>query len=145
MKIIVADDSVLFREGLSALLVQCGHDVIEQVPDATGQLSGILDAVRGNRVEDDFSESWSFAREDVERKVYKKQSKTRVRFVELTGTIAFQGAESEILGAMVTNEFLTVLDTKNRQIAKLFGYANHIPVSKRLRQIQKATAEYFAD
>lgn len=34
MKIIVADDSVLFREGLSALLTQFGHEVIEQTPDA---------------------------------------------------------------------------------------------------------------
>ena len=130
-----------------------------EAADATGQLRGILDAVRSNRVEDDFSERWSFAREDFERKMYKKRSKTRVRFVELTDTIPVQGPESEILGAMVTNEFLTVLDTKNRQIvvllnsgvtkkieiAKLLGYANHSPVSKRLRQIQKAAAQYFAD
>lgn len=127
--------------------------------DATGQLRGILDVVRSNRVEDDFSERWSFAREDFERKMHKKRSKTRVRFVELTDTIPVQGPESEVLGAMVTNEFLTALDTKNRQtavllnsgvtkkieIAKLLGYANHSPVPKRLRQIQKAAAEYFAD
>src|SRR5262249_2955005 len=30
--------------------------------DADGQLRGILDAVRSNRVEDDFSEYWSYAR-----------------------------------------------------------------------------------
>jgi len=33
-KIIAAHDSVLFRERLSALLDQVGHEVIEQVPDA---------------------------------------------------------------------------------------------------------------
>lgn len=130
-----------------------------EAADVTGQLRGILDAVRSNRVEDDFSEHWSYAREDFERKMYKKRSKTTVRFVELTDTIPVQGPESEILGTMVTNEFLTVLDEKNRQIvvllssgvtkkieiAKLLGYANHSPVSKRLRQIQKAAAEYFKD
>jgi len=38
--------------------------------DAGGQLRGILDAVRSNRVEDDFSEHWSYAREDFERKLW---------------------------------------------------------------------------
>ena len=52
--------------------------------DADGQLRGILDAVRSNRVEDDFSEYWSYAREDFERKLYHKRSKIKVRFVELT-------------------------------------------------------------
>lgn len=43
--------------------------------DADDRLRGILDAVRSNRVEDDFSEHWSYAREDFERKLYRKRSK----------------------------------------------------------------------
>lgn len=35
--------------------------------DADGRLRGILDAVRSNRVEDYFSDRWSYAREDFER------------------------------------------------------------------------------
>lgn len=114
--------------------------------DATGQLRGILDAVRSNRVEDDFSAQWSYAREDFERKMYRKRSKTRVRFVEMKDTIPVQGPESEILGTIVTNDFLALLDERNRQIvvllnsgmtkrteiAEILGYANHSPVSKRL-------------
>jgi len=64
--------------------------------DAEGRLRGILDAVRSNRVEDDFSERWSFAREDFERKLYHKRSKVKVRFVELTDTIPVQGPETEV-------------------------------------------------
>jgi hypothetical protein len=130
-----------------------------QTADATGQLRGILDAVRSNRVEDDFSDHWSYAREDFERKLFKKRSKTKVRFVELTDTIPVQGPESEVLGKIVTNDFITLLDkpnqqivillnsgvTKKTEIADILGYANHSPVSKRLKQIQKAAADYFGE
>jgi len=64
--------------------------------DADGRLRGILDAVRSNRVEDDFSEHWSYAREDFERKLYRKRAKIKVRFVELTDTIPVQGPEAEV-------------------------------------------------
>lgn len=130
-----------------------------EAADETGNLRGILDAVRSNRVEDDFSDRWSFAREDFERKLYRKRSKIRVRFVELKDTIPVQGPESEIVGLTVTNDFLTLLDGPNRQIvvllnsgvtsqseiAQILGYANHSAVSKRLKQIQKKAASYFDD
>jgi hypothetical protein len=63
-----------------------------EAADTTGRLRGILDAVRSNRVEDDFSDYWSFAREDFERKLYRKRAKVKVRFVELTDTVPVQGA-----------------------------------------------------
>jgi hypothetical protein len=127
--------------------------------DETGQLRGILDAVRSNRVEDDFSGHWSFAREDFERKLYRKRSKTQVRFVELKDTIPVQGPESDILGSLITNDFLALLNKRNRQIvvllssgytkktqiAEILGYANHTPVSKRLAQIRQAASDFFGD
>ncbi|WP_430648090.1 hypothetical protein [Agromyces sp. GXS1127] len=130
-----------------------------EAADETGRLRGILDAVRSNRVEDDFSDHWSFAREDFERKLYRKRSKTQVRFVELTDTIPVQGPESDILGSLITNDFLAILDERNRQIvvllnsgytkkaeiAEILGYANHTPVSKRLAQIRKAASDFFGE
>lgn len=130
-----------------------------EAADGTGRLRGILDAVRSNRVEDDFSSTWSFAREDFERKLYRKRSKTRVRFVELTDTIPVQAPESDILGSLVTNDFLAVLDHRNRQIvvllnsgyttkteiAEILGFANHSPVSKRLAQIRKTANDFFGE
>ena len=125
--------------------------------DSTGNLRSILDAVRSNRVEDDFSDRWSFAREDFERKLYNKRSKHRVRFVELKDTVPVVGPESEILGELVTNDFLALLDKQNRQIvvllssgvtkkseiAQILGYANHSAVSKRLIRIREKASEYF--
>ena len=106
---------------------------------------------------DDFSPHWSYAREDFERKLYRKRNKVRVRFVELTATIPIQGPEVEILGNLVTSDFLALLDTKQQEIvvllssgyrqheiAEKLGYANHSPVSKKLAEIRRQ-AEYFFD
>lgn len=125
--------------------------------DADGQLRGILDAVRSNRVEDDFSEYWSYAREDFERKLYHKRSKIKVRFVELTDTIPVQGPETEVEAGMLFADFLALLDKQDRQVvvllqsgvtkvgdvAKILGYRNHSPISKRLARIRRKAAEYF--
>jgi hypothetical protein len=125
--------------------------------DAGGQLRGILDAIRSNRVEDDFSEHWSYAREDFERKLYRKRSKIKIRFVELSDTIPVQGPETEVEANMLFADFLALLDKRERQVvvllqsgvtkvgdvAKILGYRNHSPVSKRLARIRKKAAEYF--
>lgn len=124
--------------------------------DASGHLREILEAVRSNRVQEDFSARWSNAREDFERKIYRKRNKIRVRFVELTETTPVQAPSSDILGDVVTNDFLALLDIKQRQIVILFasgfrqheiaeklGYANHSAISKHLARIRRLAAEYF--
>ncbi|WP_049803326.1 hypothetical protein [Pseudonocardia dioxanivorans] len=133
--------------------------VVETVDaaDRTGQLRGILDAVRSHRVEDDFSSQWSYAREDFERKLHGKRRKVTVKLVELTDTIPVQGPESEVLGNLVTNDFLALMDARNQQIvvllnsgmtkkteiAEVLGYANHSAISKRLAQIRRTAEVYF--
>ena len=42
MRIVIAEDSALFREGLASLLTDAGHDIVARVPDAVT----LLDAVR---------------------------------------------------------------------------------------------------
>lgn len=125
--------------------------------DQTGRLRGIIDAVRSNRIEDDFSAHWSYAREDFERKLHGKRRKVKVAFVEVPDTTPVQGPESDVLGNIVTNDFMTMLDTRNRQIvvllnsgvtskteiASILGYANHSAVSKRLAHIRVAAARFF--
>ena len=45
MRIVIAEDSTLFREGLASLLTDAGHTIAARVPDATR----LLDAVRDQR------------------------------------------------------------------------------------------------
>lgn len=75
----------------------------------------------------DFSSQWSNARGDFERKLYRKRNKVQVRFVELTDTVPIQGPESEVLGSLVTSDFLALIDSKQREIAVLLssGYRQH--------------------
>jgi hypothetical protein len=122
-----------------------------------GRLRGILDAVRSNRVEGDFSEHWTYAREDFERKLYRKRSKIKVRFVELTDTISLQGPETQVEGNLVLGDFLALLDerqivvllhsgyTKIGDVASILGYKNHSPVSRRLARIRQKAADYFGE
>lgn len=132
------------------------EDVVERA-DETGHLRGILDAIRSHRIEDDFSDHWSYAREDFERKLHGKRRKVKVTFVEVPDTTPVQGPESEVVGNLITNDFMALLDPRNQQIvvllnsgftstteiADILGYANHSAVSKRLAKIRVAAEQFF--
>ena len=47
MRIVIAEDSTLFREGLASLLADAGHDIVARVPDAVS----LVEAVREHRPE----------------------------------------------------------------------------------------------
>ncbi|OXC87782.1 hypothetical protein BMR85_028600, partial [Achromobacter sp. KAs 3-5] len=61
---------------------QARAEVVEAA-DRTGNLRAILDAVKSHRIEDDFSDYWTYAREDFERKLHHKRAKAKVTFVEV--------------------------------------------------------------
>jgi hypothetical protein len=131
-------------------------EILEKA-DSDGRLREIIDAVRCHRVEEDFSPHWSYAREDFERKLYRKRSKIKVRFVELDDTIPVHGPESELHENLLWEDFLALLDAKEREIvilirsgetkvgeiSKLLGYANHSPVSKALARIRRKALEFL--
>ena len=128
-----------------------------QQADTTGRLRAIIDAVRSNRVADDFSARWSYAREDFERKLYRKRNKITVKFVELPDTIPVQGPETEVQDRMVFADFMALLNEQERQIVILLssghtkltdiaaemGYANHSPISKKLAKIRQLAQSFF--
>jgi hypothetical protein len=111
----------------------------------------MIDAVRSNRVEEDFSSRWSYAREDFERKLYSKRSKVRVKFVEIECANSVVGPHSDITENLLWQDFMTLLEPKERrivvcltrgttrlsEIASALGYANHSPVSKALAQVRR--------
>jgi hypothetical protein len=125
--------------------------------DAAGRLRAIMDAIRSNRVEEDFSDCWSYAREDFERKLYHKRMKIKIRFVELDDTIPVLGPESEIHDRILWDQFLAILSEKERTIvvllrsgvtklndvARHLGYANHSPVTKALAKLAKKAKDFI--
>lgn len=144
--------------------VWCGESEAQEVTreivemaDRQGTLRAILDAVRTHRVEDDFSPRWSFAKEDFERKIYRKRSKVKVTLVELRDTIPVHGPDVEVEECLLWQAFLGLLNQKEKQIviclrsgitkaseiATLLGYANHSPISKALHRIRKKAVEFL--
>jgi len=130
-----------------------------EVADAHGHLRGILDAVRSNRVEEDFSGRWSWAREDFERKLYQKRARIKVSFIELRDTVPVIGPTSEVDETLMWQDLLGLLEPRERRvvvllrsgitkavdIARELGYANHSPVSKALARIRQKAIRYFSE
>jgi hypothetical protein len=130
---------------------------IVQRADDRGRLRAIIDTIRSNRVEEDFSACWSRAREDFERKLYHKRAKVKISFIELDETIPVHGPEAEIHEHLLWQDFLAFLDTKEKTIVVLLrngetklkdisqklGYANHSPVSKALRRIRDKARKFL--
>ncbi|MBN9747897.1 hypothetical protein DMP23_43590 [Amycolatopsis sp. A1MSW2902] len=159
----VFEDAIMANPRMGSDLWQGEAEAAETVDrtvdtaDADGRLRGIIEAVRANRVEDDFSERWSNARIDFERKLHHTRAKVKIRFVELTDTIPVQGPEAEVIGHCVTADFLALLDPTSRQIvvlltsghtnlgdvAGILGYRNHSPVSKRLKRIREQAVKFL--
>lgn len=125
--------------------------------DKKGKLREIIDAIRANRIEDDFSSRWTYEREDFERKLYKKRSKTKVSFVQLDDTIPVHAPSSELDDDLLWEDFISILDKKEKrvvvclrngitkvgEIGKLLGYASHSPVSKTLARIRRKAKQYL--
>lgn len=125
--------------------------------DRKGRLRAIIDAVKSSRIEDDFSNRWSYAKEDFERKVYRKRSKVKVTFVELDETVPVHGPESEVHENLLWEDFMGFLDKKEKRIVVLLrngvtkmsdigerlGYANHSPISKALERIRKKALKFL--
>lgn len=133
-------------------------DLIEHA-DELGRLRSIIDAVKSHRIEDDFSDRWSWAKEDFERKLHKKRSKVKVVFVELDDTIPVHGPDAEVHTNRVWQDLLSVCDRRERRvvvclrsgstkvgdIAKELGYANHSPVSKTLAGIRRKASQLLGE
>lgn len=138
--------------------LEAAREMVE-VADEGGRLRGLLEAVRANRVEDDFSPRWSHLREDFERKLYRKRSKWRVAFVELDDTVPVHApdVEVDVERRLLWQILFATLNEKERRIvvclrngtttatdiAAELGYANHSPISKALAAIRRKARRYF--
>jgi hypothetical protein len=132
------------------------REMVEKA-DAKGRLRAIIDAVKSHRIEDDFSSRWSYAKEDFERKVYRKRSKIKVTFVELNETVPVHGTDSEVHENLLWEDFMGFLGNKEKRIVILLrngvtkmsdigerlGYANHSPISKALDRIRKKALKFL--
>jgi hypothetical protein len=95
---------------------------------------------------DDFSDDWSYAKEDFERKLHHKRNKVKVSFAQLSNAVPVHCAESEAHENFLWQDLLTIVNPKDRRIVVCLqdgitrvgdislqlGYANHSPSRRRL-------------
>ena len=124
--------------------------MLVEAADAKGNLRSIMDAVKSHRIEDDFSDRWSYEKEDFERKLYRKRSKLKVTFVEMDNAIPVHSPSAEVHEKLIWEDFFALLNPKEKQIVvclkngvtklsevgEILGYANHSPVSKAMKAIR---------
>lgn len=135
---------------------EAAEELVEAA-DLHGALRAIIDAVRANRLQDDFSSVWSYEREDFERRMHRRRLKVKVTFVELPDSVPVYSEDTEVHERLLWGDFMTFLDAKERRvavclrrgttgpvnIAKELGYANHSPVSKALSRIRRKASHFF--
>jgi len=157
-------DNVSAERPLCGGSIWCGEEdaweatrELVEVADKHGQLRQIIDAVNSGRVADDFSDRWSHAKEDFERKLYHKRAKVRVSFVQLDEATAVHAPTSELHENLIWEDLFAVVNVKERQIvvclkngltrateiSKRLGYANHSPISKALKRIRQKVKKYL--
>lgn len=114
------------------------------------QLFSIIDAIKSNRIEDDFSSRWSYAKEDFERKLYSKRNKVKVTFIEVDELTPIHSQTSELDNNILWDDLLSIVDkkerkvvvclkkgiTKHKEISEILGYKNHSPVTKTIKKIR---------
>lgn len=133
------------------------REMVEEA-DHGGGLRAIVDAFRSHRVVDDFSDRWSKAKEDFERKLYSKRSKIKVSFVELDDKIPVVSGASELTDNLLWDDVMSILDPKEREVvillrsgetrladvAESLGYSGHSAISKKLAKVRAKVARYLS-
>jgi hypothetical protein len=137
---------------------QAFQEMVNLAEEQSG-LGEIIDAIRSNQVEEDFSSRWSYAREDFERKLYSKRSRVKVKFVELKEADGVLGPHTEVHDNLLWQDFFAVLNPKEKEIvvclakgatnlsevADQLGYKNHSPISKALTKIRIKAKKLIED
>jgi hypothetical protein len=70
----------------------------------------VAGAKAAERVEDDFSDCWSYAKEDFERKLHHKRNKIKVSFVQLSDTVPVHSTGSEVHENLLWQDLLSIVN-----------------------------------
>jgi len=136
---------------------ECDGVLEELLGDGGGQesLEPVLQVLNSSRTHEDFSDRYSWVKEDFERSFYSKRSKIRVSLVETVDDVPVWSApEPEGYGNVLFRDVLSFFDAKDRhlvlalrhgktvsEIAREQGLKGHASVSRRLKRIRAKVRE----
>jgi len=113
-------------------------------------LAPVLEVMHGHRTHDDFSNRYSWVKEDFERSFYSKRSKIKVEMVEtLDDAPVWSSGDNEGYEHALFRDVMAVLDTRERklvvalrmgktatEISREAGLAGHAAISRRISKIK---------
>lgn len=119
--------------------------------DAVESLEPVLEVLRSKMVTEDFSERYSWVKEDFERQFHRRRSKIKVSLIETEDDLPVWNAhEPEGFDNLLLRDVLCFFDEKDRhlilairqgktisEISKRLGHNGHAAVSRRLKKIRR--------
>jgi len=132
--------------------------VVEEMLDGGGvmdSLHPVIDILHSHRTHEDFSDRYSWVKEDFERSFYSKRSKVKVSLVETVDDLpAWEATEPDGYGEILFRDLMCFVDPKDRhivlalrqgktvtEIARDNGLNGHAAISRRVKQIRAQLRE----
>lgn len=131
---------------------ECDYFVDEMIDGAgvMDSLDPIIEALHAHRVHEDFSDRYSWVKEDFERSFYSKRSRLKVSLVETVDEMPVWSADDEQgYERVLFRDLLAILDRGDRhlvlalrsgkttsEIARDLGHSGHAAVSRRIKKLR---------
>jgi len=129
------------------------EDVIEEMlsgGEVMESLDPVLDVLQSHRTHEDFSDRYSWIKEDFERSFHRKRNKVRVTLLETIDNLpAWSAEEPSANGEVLFRDFLSFFDRRDRhlivavrqgktltEIASEVGHKGHAAISRRLAVVK---------
>ena len=137
--------------------VDC-EEIVDEMLDGGGvmeSLHPVIDALHSHRTHEDFSDRYSWVKEDFERSFYSKRSKVKVSLVETVDDLPVWAAgEPEGYGKVLFRDLMCFFRPKDRhiilalrqgktitEIARDNGLNGHAAISRRVKEIRAQLRE----
>ena len=131
---------------------ECDYFVEEMIHGAgvMDSLGPVIEALHAHRTHDDFSDRYSWVKEDFERSFYSKRSKLKVSVIETIDEMPVWSADDEQgYERVLFRDMMAFLDRNDRhlvlalrsgktttEIARELGHSGHAAVSRRIKKLR---------
>jgi hypothetical protein len=124
-------------------------DVLLDGDSTAESLEPVVETLLGSAAHDDFSDRYSWIKEDFERAFYSKRSKVKVKLCEFIDEAVHDGAETPGYANILFRDLMAFFDQRDRTIilalrqgktqsaiAEQLGCAGHASISRRIEKIE---------
>ncbi|HWB20979.1 MAG TPA: hypothetical protein VG711_11810 [Phycisphaerales bacterium] len=133
-------------------------DLLISGNESIKSLQPVVDVLLGSSAHEDFSDRFSWIKEDFERKFYSKRSKMKITLVESVDDCAYyDGTDTPGYDDILFRDIMAFFDAEDRRvilalrqgrtksgIAEQLGYSGHSAISRRAVRIERRIRQLLA-